>query len=395
MIWQIFFWICVGLMLHSYVIFPLILEILSGKKKENDMIYHSVEELPFLKIFMSAYNEEKVVAKKIESVMRSSYPKHLFKFIIGSDFSSDLTVPIIQSLQKNHSNLILENFAERSGKSTVLNKLVELSSGNQFAEDCIYIFTDANILFAEDTLYQLVKHFKNPEIVVVGANILPIKKASGGISFQESSYIERENRIKYQEGLIWGKMIGAFGACYAIRSTCFSPIPKNFLMEDFFITMKAIMNDNNKSISNLKAICYEDISTEVSEEFKRKVRISAGNFQNLAHFIKLIFKPFSGLGFSFTSHKVIRWFGPFIILLSIISSGLLAGSYNFYATIFIMQCVLLLTPLIDYLLKKRKIENVLLRFISYFYLMNLALLIGFLKFIKGVKTNVWQPTKRV
>ncbi len=395
MIWQIFFWICIGLMLHSYVLFPLILELFSRKKMENDIVYLSMEELPPLTLFMSAYNEEKVIRKKIESVMHCSYPKHLLKFFIGSDCSTDQTVAIIRSFQAEYSNLILENFSVRSGKSSVLNKLVEMEKQNSAYDESIYVFTDANIIFAHDTLYQLAKHFKNPEIAVVGANVLPLKRSSAGISFQESSYIERENRIKYQEGLIWGKMIGAFGACYAIRSRRFAPVPENFLMEDFFITMNAIISGKNKSISNLKAICYEDISEEISEEYKRKIRISAGNFQNLSRFWKLLFKPLTGLGFSFISHKVIRWLGPFLILFSIISSGLVAGENNFYATIFITQCVLLLMPLIDFILKKQKIENVLLRFISYFYLMNFALLVGFLKFIKGIRTNVWQPTKRV
>jgi hypothetical protein len=36
----------------------------------------------------------------------------------------------------------------------------------------------------------------------------------------------------------------------------------------------------------------------------------------------------------------------------------------------------------------------LFKFISHFYLMNLALLKGFLMFVKGVETSIWQPTKR-
>jgi hypothetical protein len=35
-----------------------------------------------------------------------------------------------------------------------------------------------------------------------------------------------------------------------------------------------------------------------------------------------------------------------------------------------------------------------LRFVTHFLGMNLALIIGMARYLKGVKTNVWQPTKR-
>jgi len=35
-----------------------------------------------------------------------------------------------------------------------------------------------------------------------------------------------------------------------------------------------------------------------------------------------------------------------------------------------------------------------LRFINHFFTMNIALLLGFIEYAKGVKSNVWQPTKR-
>jgi len=54
----------------------------------------------------------------------------------------------------------------------------------------------------------------------------------------------------------------------------------------------------------------------------------------------------------------------------------------------------MLVPIADEILKKMNIHISLLRFISHFYLMNLALLIGFIKYAKGVESNVWKPTQR-
>jgi hypothetical protein len=36
-----------------------------------------------------------------------------------------------------------------------------------------------------------------------------------------------------------------------------------------------------------------------------------------------------------------------------------------------------------------------LRLLTHFFYMNLALLIGFFRFLKGVKSSVWNPTPRL
>ena len=53
--------------------------------------------------------------------------------------------------------------------------------------------------------------------------------------------------------------------------------------------------------------------------------------------------------------------------------------------------VYLFLPIIDKIIP---IKLKPLNFVSHFYLMNFALLNGFFKYVKGVKSNVWQPVKR-
>jgi hypothetical protein len=55
---------------------------------------------------------------------------------------------------------------------------------------------------------------------------------------------------------------------------------------------------------------------------------------------------------------------------------------------------IILVPVLDQLLRKAGLHWLPLRGAHYFLAMNLALLTGFFKFIKGVRSNVWQPTKR-
>ncbi len=215
----------------------------------------------------------------------------------------------------------------------------------------------------------------------------------GGISRQEKFYISREVRIKHHESVLWGSMMGPFGGCYAVRKSLFQPVPDHFLVDDFFINM-TVLQQGASCISNIRAQVSEDVSNNPREEFKRKKRISAGNFQNLARFRSQLLRGGPGVGFCFFSHKVIRWIVPFLVLTTLSTSIFLAGDSLLYLILAFLQVLVLLLPFIDHLLRKIKIHSLPLRFISHFVLMNLALLAGFIRYLGGIENNVWQPTSR-
>ncbi|MBS1624160.1 MAG: glycosyltransferase [Bacteroidetes bacterium] len=389
---QIIYWGCILLLLHSYVLYPILVRIFAAGKKDNSVVYQNDDDLPRVFILMSAYNEEKVIREKLDSVLDTSYPLDKLIFCIGSDNSSDRTNEIIGEYAARHQQIRFTPYYERNGKSGVLNKLYTQLKAQGLRESDIFILTDANVFFTRECIYEMVKHFKNPAIGQVGGNVLNNGQRQDGISVQEASYIQRENMIKYREGLAWGAMMGAFGACYAMRADCFSPIPPNFLMEDFYISM-SILQQGKQAISEFKAVCYEDVSNEVAEEFKRKTRISTGNWQNLGVYWLMLFR-FDAVAFALLSHKVLRWKGPFIILLMLITSGILMWSMSFYGVLFGGLVLFCLSPIAEVSLRRLGMHPPLLRFVAYFNLMNLALLYGFYKYVTGVQTSAWSPTKR-
>lgn len=385
-VFEIILLIAILLILHSYVLFPLILKFLSKNKKQNDIVYDVNDELPDVCILLAVYNEELVIDEKIISTFKTNYPVNKIKLIIGSDASTDRTNEIIKSYQQDY-NIELVEFEGRTGKIGIINKLSEIAHAN------ILILTDANVFFNEDTIYQLVKHYKNESIAQVGGNIINVQYKKDGISFQEKSYLSRENLIKYQEGILWGCMIGTFGGCYSIRATAFEKVPSNFLVDDFYISMN-VLESGKKSINELNALCIEDVSNKIEEEFRRKLRISAGNFQNLARFKHLLWPPFNAIAFCFMSHKVIRWIGPVLLLIILLSTSILALDSNYYRALLLIEVLVYSTPITDKILKSVSIHIKYLRFANYFIMMNLALLKGMVWYIQGIKTSVWQPTQR-
>ena len=158
--------------------------------------------------------------------------------------------------------------------------------------------------------------------------------------------------------------------------------------------MRAFEKGGN-AINEMEAKCFEAVSHDISEEYRRKSRISAGNFQNLATFQHLL-KKMNVLSFAFFSHKVLRWLGPIFIIFAFLSSLLLTLNGNFFYTVlfFLQTIFLMLIPTLDYGFKKINVNVLAFRKVRYFVLMNVALFEGFIKYLNGIKNNVWQPPKR-
>jgi cellulose synthase/poly-beta-1,6-N-acetylglucosamine synthase-like glycosyltransferase len=387
MIALVFFWLPVILLVYSYLVYPLILRILSHRRKPNSIVYAPNDDLPLVTILMAVHNEQEVLREKITSIIDNSYPTDRIRILIGSDASTDNTNSILEEMSSSIEQLSCFCFSQRRGKALIINELAGKSP------EGVLIITDANVVMHRDTVFQMVKHFRNSEIGLVDSNMMHKGLKMSGISVPENAYISREVRIKYNESLIWGTMMGPFGGCYAIRKKLYCDVPDLFLVDDFFINMKVITS-GHKAIMEPGAMVTEDVSNSLRDEYRRKIRIAAGNFQNLNYFFRHLFSGIPGLSFSFISHKVLRWFGPFFLISAFASTLWLSREDVFFQYMLVLQVAVIILPLIDYLLGKIKIHILILRFITHFISMNFALLVGFVKFLRGVKTNVWQPTRR-
>jgi cellulose synthase/poly-beta-1,6-N-acetylglucosamine synthase-like glycosyltransferase len=386
----IVFWLGLLLVAHTYVLFPLLLGWLARGRRQNTDVYGAASsELPMVDILLAAHNEEAVIVEKIRSTFATTYPLDRLRLLVGSDNSSDQTNVLLNQLAREYPPLHVEIYTQRTGKPGVIEKLAAHATAP------VLVFTDANVFFEPDTIYELVKHFRQPAIGLVGGNILNLEHRREGISGQEKAYLERENRLKYYEGVLWGAMMGAFGGCFAVRRACYHPAPAAFLVDDFYITL-AVLRDGYAAINELEAKCYEDVSDHLPEEFRRKARISAGNFQNLREFRALLWPPWRGRAFALWSHKVLRWYTPHVLLLLLAATlGLvLRGGGWFWQLALAGQLALPGLLLLDVALGRLGWHPRLLRFITHFYSMNGALLLGYWRYLRGIKTTVWQPTQR-
>ncbi len=383
--------LCLLLILHSYLFYPFLLQLRSkGKVLPDYSTWHA--EKPLLTVVMAVHNEQSVIGAKLESLFNTHYPANRLHVIIGSDASTDDTDQIINTFVRHGYAVELVRFEQRTGKPSVLNRLVKQVQEGAHKPDLL-VFTDANVIFTPETLTRLAVPFADLQMGLVGANVLFSGIKSDNVSGVENVYNNRELTLKYQEGIIWGTMIGAFGACYAMRTELYTEVPDGFIVDDFYISMK-VLEKGYKAILHPKAICYEDVSGDSDVEFRRKARISTGNFQNLMALRGLLSPPWKAAVFCYWSHKVLRWFTPLLLL--VIGCTLLgmtlctpAGWYGLAA----MAAVLLLA-LVDIPFSSIGLHISFLRSLRHFLFMNLALLLGFWRYLNGKASPVWQRTKR-
>jgi len=188
---------------------------------------------PKVSLIVSAYNEESVIADKIDNCKSLEYPEDHLEILFGLDGSTDNTENIIR---KNKNGTIKHFvFKKQRGKSTVLNDLVYHASGE------ILIFSDANTIYEQDAIKKLIRHFINPQVGgVCGKLILLDSQAMDIGSKGEKMYWDYETRLKFLEGHV-KSVLGANGAIYAIRKELFEKLPEDKLViDDFLIPMKVI-----------------------------------------------------------------------------------------------------------------------------------------------------------
>src|SRR2546428_2501783 len=106
-----------ALLAYAYVGYPgllwLLSKIISGRPRRSG----EPAEWPRVSIIVSAYNEEHVIANRLQNLHALDYPRDRFDVVIGSDGSTDLTTAIVEARAGDMVHLVA--FPHRRGKGRV------------------------------------------------------------------------------------------------------------------------------------------------------------------------------------------------------------------------------------------------------------------------------------
>lgn len=371
---KILFWFSVVVILYAYIGYPFIIYVLSlfyRKSLRGKYIY------PRISVIISAYNEEKIIEEKIISLLQIDYPEERLEILIGSDGSTDSTDEIVSRF--TNSRIMLFRQEQRQGKPSMLNLLVAQAKGE------ILVFTDARQRLDRNALKELVKHFSDENVGSVSSALF-YEDGEGAAKTQVGIglYWEYEKFIRKCESRM-GSMLGATGALYAIRRELFPVLPKGLLLDDIYIPMK-IVERGFRAIFDKKAKVYDKVFKDPKDEFLRRTRTLAGNYQLFFH-LKELFNPLKGkISWQFFSHKFLRLIVPFLLITLFVSNAFLFAE-RFYGALFILQCLFYLSAISGSLLKKKaRVFDVPYMFC----MLNAAAVIGLFRLLTRKQSILWE-----
>jgi cellulose synthase/poly-beta-1,6-N-acetylglucosamine synthase-like glycosyltransferase len=384
---RVIFWLCVLLVVYAYVLYPALLFLAYAVAQvQRDWRYlvtrrnrragsPTLEELPAATLIVPAYNEEARLEAKIANLRELEYPAGKLESLIVSDGSSDRTVDLLQSVPDSEIRKIL--LPVRKGKSNALNEAVSCSRNG------ILIFSDASTLFAPDAAKNLVRHFSDPRVGAV----------CGSLQFQgteesqqtEGVYWKYESMLRLMETRL-GATLTASGAIFALRRECYPALPADTLIEDFVLPMNA-RRMGYKVVYDPEAVATEFPASTVGGEFTRRVRLAAGSFKSLGQLVRSRQPAFTL--WAFLSHKFLRWIVPFLLIGALVSNILLLGN-ALYQLLFVLQAIFYVWAAAGFMLRHRPGRIPFAR-IGYFVVaMNLAYLVGFVRYVSGRGEATWQ-----
>lgn len=376
------FWTCVGLVLYSYLVYPLVIWLASRHRRRTPPPLPADAELPRVTLVIAAYNEAASIAATLETALAVDYPADKFEILVGSDGSKDATAAIVRGFAGRGVRLL--DFDQNRGKASVLNDLMATATSP------LALLSDANTQIAPDAVRALVRWFADPRLgAAVGRLVLTDSVTGRNV---DGLYWKYENFLKRCEGRR-GALLGANGAIYLIRRDCFVPIPPGTIIDDFVIPLLARLRHGCTLVYDDQARAFEETSPDVGSEFHRRARIGAGGFQAIGMLAPLLNPRHGWTSLAFVSHKVLRWLGPFFLIGALVSNALLLDQ-PLYRGLLAAQLVFYALSLVLAYVPSRFVGLKPLRLSTMFTSMNAALLVGFWRFVSGRQKGAWRRTAR-
>jgi cellulose synthase/poly-beta-1,6-N-acetylglucosamine synthase-like glycosyltransferase len=189
---------------------------------------------------------------------------------------------------------------ERKGKPTALNRLRQAARGD------VLIMNDVRQPLAPNAVSELVRALRDPRIGCVSGNLILAGGAGAG------AYWRYEKLIRGCEAEL-GTMAGVSGSIYAIRRDDFPELPKNIILDDMWVPLSVAMR--KKRVVLAEAACAFDEAFDDEREFARKVRTLAGNYQLVSSMPEILLPFVNPTWFPLVSHKLMRLFCPWALVL--------------------------------------------------------------------------------
>ena len=366
------------LIIHAYFGYALSLAMIGlfRSKKINKSPFS-----PSLTMIIAAHNEEKMIQRKIENILRLTYPKEKLQVIIASDGSTDRTNEIIR--RYGNEGIQLLELMERKGKEGAQKAAVRRAVGD------ILVFSDAATMLDPGGLQRITANFADPTVGCVSSEDRVMTGAGnpGG----ENLYVRYEMWLRLLESRV-NSLVGMSGSFFAARKEVCEDFSGE-LQSDFRTVLNSVKL-GLRAVSDPEVIgYYRDVDQE-KQEFDRKVRTVVRGltvFFKHIHFLNAM--KYGLFSYQYFCHKLLRWLVPALLFVAFIANLILALQSKLFLLLFLGQVIFYTLGARGYH-RPATASTPLLKIPAYFLLVNISIGLAWIRYLKGQRVVMWQPTER-
>ena len=385
---EILFWLCVSVILYTYLGYGSLVMILSRFKGRSPRAEVSgPDPEPTVTLVVAAFDEGPWLQRKIANALELDYPEEKLRILLVVDGEMD---EASRQAARRSGRIAVLRRSERLGKMAAINRAMP------GVDTELVVFSDANSMLNREAVRELVRYFADPGVGCVSGEkcVFPGNGNDAG-GTGEGIYWRYESRIKSAEAGL-GSCIGAVGELYAIRAALFRELPDDTIVDDFSISMDIVRRGYRIAYAP-GARATEPASAALGEEFERKARISAGGLQSLRRMPGLL-NPFRHgvVSFQYLSHKVLRSFlvPPALFACLPLNLALLSNGRPIYLVLFLIQLLFYAFVAWGLLSKDKAMSSRFLFVPLYVGLMNAAAMAGACRYIRGRQPVQWKKARR-
>lgn len=306
-------WTLIAVVIWVYAGYPALLAVVA-RARPRALLRAPIE--PTVTVIIAAHNEERDIARTLETALALEYPRQKLEVVVASDCSTDGTHAIVAGFAER--GVRLAALPERGGKTAAQN------AGARVARGEILVFTDATTSFSPDMLRALVPGFADARVGCVGAALEYRSERGTAVGRGGGLYWRYEKRVKALESAA-NSLIGVSGCLYAVRARLFTDIEPDLISD--FTTVLDVFAKGYLTIYGQGSVSREKTNEDARREFEMRTRVAIRSFHALARRAWML-NPFRyGLfAVQLWSHKLLRYLVAEMLAAALVITALLALS---------------------------------------------------------------------
>ncbi|MEI8174487.1 MAG: glycosyltransferase family 2 protein [bacterium] len=237
---------------------------------------------PSVSVIVPCFNEEKSVAKTINSLLNLDYPKDKLKIIVVDDGSQDKTWEVIQQFNKISNIKLIKKV--NGGKFTALNL------GLEYVDTEFFSCLDADSIVKSCAMKKIMKYFVETDTMAVIPSALVTTP---------TNFIQKAQEAEYDMAVFFKKIFSLIGGLNVTPGTL--PVYRKKVIEMIGkfkhghngedMEMAFRMQKNNlKIVQCHEAVVYTIPPNSIRVLYSQRVRWLSAFLQNIFDYKNMLFK---------------------------------------------------------------------------------------------------------